>query len=78
MPHAVSCCGPLLRPLGSLPHLLCSLLDVRLPLLRLFLVVQVIQTLEKLGLAWNIKLPTEKQKARLAFPGGGMHMDTPK
>jgi stearoyl-CoA desaturase (delta-9 desaturase) len=24
--------------------------------------------LEKLGLATNIKLPTEKQKARLAFP----------
>lgn len=38
----------------------------------------MIQTLEKLGLAWNIKLPTEKQKARLAFPGGGMHIDTPK
>ncbi len=27
--------------------------------------------LEKLGLATNIKLPTEKQKARLAFPAGG-------
>lgn len=28
----------------------------------------VIWTLEKLGLATNVKLPTEKQKARLRFP----------
>lgn len=28
----------------------------------------VICVLDKLGLATNIKLPTEKQKARLAFP----------
>jgi stearoyl-CoA desaturase (delta-9 desaturase) len=28
----------------------------------------VIVALEKLGLATNVKLPTEKQKARLAFP----------
>ncbi len=28
----------------------------------------IIWALEKLGLATNVKLPTEKQKAKLAFP----------
>ncbi|GAB4820733.1 hypothetical protein N2152v2_007779 [Parachlorella kessleri] len=37
----------------------------------------VIKTLEKWGLAWDIKLPTPTQKARLAFPDGKKHLDTP-
>lgn len=28
----------------------------------------IIKTLQTLGLATNVRLPTEKQKARLAFP----------
>jgi fatty-acid desaturase len=37
----------------------------------------VIKLLEKWGLAWDIKLPSEAQKARLAFADGQNHTDTP-
>lgn len=37
----------------------------------------MIKFLQNIGLAWDVKLPTEKQLARLAFPDGKRHYDTP-